>query len=139
MSLTIHIYSFGYHFSGIPQDPTGNKGGFVFDCRCLPNPGTQEVYRPLTGLDDLVKTYFGAYPEVQIYADTCFQLVSQAVHAYIKKDYTNLFVAFGCTGGQHRSVYQAELLHEQLKKIDGVIVELLHMESERWPSSSMPD
>lgn len=133
MSLVVRIYSFGYHVSGIPVDPTPNKGGFVFDCRCLPNPGRETAYKTLSGLDVEVQHYLKQFPVVQQFTETCAVLVRQAIHAYRERYFTGLMVAFGCTGGQHRSVYQAECLRQLLAQEPEVQLEVIHTERSRWP------
>ncbi len=135
MTLTVHIHSFGFRVSGIPADPTDHGGGFVFDCRGLPNPGREAQYHSLTGLDAAVQQYFSQYPEVQRFSDTALVLVKQTIQSYQKQNFTNLMVSFGCTGGQHRSVYQAELLRQHLISLAGVLVKLTHVEQPRWPQS----
>lgn len=126
--LTVTIYSFGFRKSGIPQDSTENGGGFVFDCRCLPNPGREERYQQQTGRDAEVQEYLQKFPEVEEFAQECFQLVNRAVEKYRQRNFTHLMVSFGCTGGQHRSVYQAEKLFAQLQSIPHLQVELFHTE-----------
>ncbi len=133
MALTLHLYSFGYHFSGVPTDPTGNGGGFVFDCRCLPNPGRFTEYQRLTGLDVQVCDFLDEASEVQEFAQQCLQLVQLAIRQYQQRGFTDLMVAFGCTGGQHRSVYQAEKLRSRLVHIPDLHIELIHTERENWP------
>ena len=133
MALTVHIHSFGFRVSGIPADSTDHGGGFVFDCRGLPNPGREAIYRSMTGLDAPVQEYFSHYPQVQRFAETATVLVEQTIQSYQEQNFTHLMVSFGCTGGQHRSVYQAELLREQLVRQEGVLVKVTHVEQERWP------
>lgn len=126
--LTVTIYSFGFRKSGIPKDSTENGGGFVFDCRCLPNPGREKHYQQQTGRDTEVQEYLQKFPEVEEFAQECFQLVNRAVENYTQRNFTHLMVSFGCTGGQHRSVYQAEKLFTQLQSIPHLQVELFHTE-----------
>ncbi|MBF0286549.1 MAG: ATP-binding protein [SAR324 cluster bacterium] len=133
MDLAIRIYSFGYQRSGIPADSTENNGGFVFDCRCLPNPGRDEKYRSLTGLDTPVQAYLKRYAVVQIFAESCAILVQLSIDNYLERKFTNLMVSFGCTGGQHRSVYQAELLRMYLKTQEGISLQVVHTEQPQWP------
>ena len=85
MLLTVHIHSFSFRVSGIPADSAGNGGGFVFDCRGLPNPGREEVYRSMTGLDAPVQKYFSHFPEVQRFAETARGLVEQTIQSYQKR------------------------------------------------------
>jgi len=114
MNPTVHIYSFSYHGTGIPFDPTGHGGGFVFDCRVLPNPGREEGYGGLTGKDPEVAAYLEAREETRIYWERVSGLVEEGIRAYAARGFPDLTVAFGCTGGQHRSVYFAERLARAL-------------------------
>lgn len=132
MALTVHLQSFGYLLSGIPEDPAGNGGGFVFDCRGLPNPGKEEPFRYLSGLDRPVQQYFRQFPVVKRFADTCSLLVEQTIERYLSMNFTDLVVSFGCTGGQHRSVYQSELLARRLARHDDVVVVVTHTEKSHW-------
>ena len=136
MVLTVHIHSFGYLLSGIPADPSGHGGGFVFDCRGLPNPGRETVYQSMTGLDALVREYMNLFPEVRRFAETSAALVQQTIQSYQEQQFTHLMVSFGCTGGQHRSVYQTELLKQQLSGQEGLIVQVTHLEQQRWPQQN---
>lgn len=112
--LTISIYSFGYFKSGIPADPTGNGGGFIFDCRGLPNPGRLDEFKLKTGLDPKVIEYLEKEPNVSKFIDHAFSLIMLTTENYAEREFTDLFIAFGCTGGQHRSVYCAERVTEML-------------------------
>ncbi|MEW6507995.1 MAG: RNase adapter RapZ [Bacteroidota bacterium] len=112
--LNVRINSFSYK-DKIPFDFTGNGGGFVFDCRSIPNPGRIEEYKTLTGKDELVKKYLDSQPEAQKFLKDSFDIVEQSVVNYINRGWTNLMVNYGCTGGQHRSVYCAESLSSFLK------------------------
>jgi len=113
--LTVTITSFSYK-KGIPQDMTSNGGGFVFDCRALPNPGRLPEYKNATGKDKSVIEYLEKHSEVQRFKELTTQLVLQSVENYLERKFSHLMVNFGCTGGQHRSVYFAEKLAEELKK-----------------------
>lgn len=126
-NLTVRIYSFGYHFSGIPNDPSGNNGGFVFDCRFLPNPGREDRYKQLTGKTGEVADYLSEFEMVDRFLKAIFQIIDSAVENYTERNFTDLMVSFGCTGGQHRSVFCAEKLAAHLKK-KGIRVKLFHTE-----------
>lgn len=113
--LTVTIHSFSYKV-GIPQDPTPNGGGFVFDCRALPNPGRYTVYKTLTGKDREVKEYLEKQEEIEVFKKSVFALVFQSITTYTERKFTHLMVNFGCTGGQHRSVYFAEAMAHEIKQ-----------------------
>lgn len=123
--LTVVINSFSYR-NNIPVDLSGNGGGFVFDCRAIPNPGRFEEYKILTGKDKPVQDFLDALPEAQNFLKETFNIVGQSVKKYIGNKWTNLMVNYGCTGGQHRSVYCAEKLAEHLKKEYDINVVLVH-------------
>ncbi|HRD79155.1 MAG: phosphotransferase [Saprospiraceae bacterium] len=129
--LTVTINSFSYKSGGIPEDPHGNGGGFVFDCRCINNPGRYEPYKKLTGRDEPVINFLKHHSHMGDYLNSVFHLVNDAVEDYIERSFTHLSVNFGCTGGQHRSVYAADALARHLKDKYGVRVELRHIEQER--------
>lgn len=124
LRLTVRVESFSYK-DGVPSDDLGHGGGFVFDCRALPNPGRQERYAKLTGKDAPVAEYLGGEAAVKGFLEHVAELVSQSVESYRRRNFTDLLVAFGCTGGRHRSVYCAERLAERLRRA-GVAVELRH-------------
>ncbi len=125
--LKITVYSFSYR-KGIPQDSSGNGGGFVFDCRGILNPGRYEHYKLLTGNDEEVIDFLENKTNVKEFLNNAFALVDMTVENYIKRKFTHLFVGFGCTGGQHRSVYCANQLAEHLRNNFNVNVELIHRE-----------
>jgi len=126
----VHIASFGYHRSGIPADPHGH-GGFVIDCRCLPNPVYEADLAMQSGLDADVVDYFHGFPTVSEFISATAELVDIAVRVYRERGYDRLAVSFGCTGGQHRSVYCAERLAGYLRDT-GVAVEVEHVERGAW-------
>lgn len=113
--LTVRIYSFSYR-SGIPFDETLHGGGFVFDCRGLPNPGRLEEYKLLTGKDPRVIEFLGRFEEVTGFTDHARALVEMHINNYLQREHTEMMVSFGCTGGKHRSVFCAEKLASDLQK-----------------------
>jgi aminoglycoside/choline kinase family phosphotransferase len=131
-ALTVSINSFSYR-RGIPVDESSNGGGFVFDCRAVHNPGRYDEYKAFTGKDEKVQEFFQKEPEMDEFLEAVFALVDRSMEKYIQRGFSSLMVNFGCTGGQHRSVYSAEKLHEHLQqKFDNknVIIKLRHRELE---------
>lgn len=128
--LVISLTSFSYK-SGIPRDTKGHGGGFVFDCRALPNPGRNIQFQNMTGKDLPVKEFLENETEVKNFLQNVFALVDQSVEVYLERKFNSLSVAFGCTGGQHRSVYCAESLARHLEKKFPVSVELKHTQVNR--------
>ena len=129
-NLTVRIFSFSFH-RGLPQDETGNGGGFVFDGRSLPNPGREERFKALTGKDAPVIDYLNQQESVHQFLASVMSLVDASVSNYQRRGFKNLMVSFGCTGGQHRSVYLAEQLAKHLRGKDGVEVVVRHREQEQ--------
>jgi aminoglycoside/choline kinase family phosphotransferase len=123
--LTVRIFSFSFH-RGLPKDETGNGGGFVFDGRSLPNPGREEQYKRLTGRDAPVIEYLNQQDSVHQFLANVTSLVDASVSTYKKRGFKNLMVSFGCTGGQHRSVFLAEQLAKHLRGRNGVELVLRH-------------
>lgn len=129
-NLTVRIVSFSFH-RGLLQDETGNGGGFVFDARSLPNPGREARFASLTGKDAAVIEYLNAQESVHQFLANATSLVDASVAAYQNRRFKNLMVSFGCTGGQHRSVFLAEQLAKHLSATDGLKVLVSHRELER--------
>ena len=128
--LTVRVFSFSFH-RGLPQDETGNGGGFVFDGRSLPNPGREESFKTLTGKDAEVIDYLNRQESVHQFLTSVMSLVDASVSTYQRRGFKHLMVSFGCTGGQHRSVYLAEQLAKHLRDKDGVEVVVRHREQEQ--------
>ncbi len=125
--LEVRVVSFAYK-KGIPNDPSGNGGGYVFDCRAINNPGKFERYNNFTGLDEPVIQFLEEDGEIVEFLDTIYPLVDNHVKRYLDRHFTNLMIAFGCTGGQHRSVYAAQHVAEHIFRKFGVKVVLIHRE-----------
>ena len=126
-SLVVRIYSFSYK-KGIPEDTSGNGGGYVFDCRSTHNPGRYEPYKKFTGLDECVIKFLEDDGEILTFLESVYRLADAHVQRYIERGFTSLMFSFGCTGGQHRSVYSAQHLAEHISKKFGVEVRLCHRE-----------
>lgn len=125
--LIVRVNSFSYH-KGIPEDPTGNGGGYVFDCRSTHNPGRYEPYKNLTGLDEPVIRFLEDDGEILVFLENVYQLADRHVARYIERGFTSLIFSFGCTGGQHRSVYCAQHLAEHIHDKFGIEVRINHRE-----------
>jgi aminoglycoside/choline kinase family phosphotransferase len=128
-NLVVRIFSFSFHRSQ-PKDEAGHGGGFVFDARCLPNPGREEGLQTLTGKDAPVIDYLNGYDSVRQFLAAAMTLVDATVDNYLRRGFKSLMVSFGCTGGQHRSVYLAEQLAKHLLGRPGLEVEVRHLELE---------
>ena len=127
--LTVRVLSFSYK-KGIPEDPSGNGGGYVFDCRGVHNPGRYEQYKQLTGLDQPVIDFLEKDGEITTFLSHVYALADAHVARYIKRGFTHLQFCFGCTGGQHRSVYSAQHTAEYIHQKFGVKVEIIHREQQ---------
>ena len=125
--LVVKVFSFSYR-KGIPEDESGNGGGYVFDCRSSHNPGRYEPYKKLTGLDEPVIRFLEDDGEILTFLDSVYKLADAHVRRYIQRGFTSLMFAFGCTGGQHRSVYSAQHLAEHLHEKFGIEVRVCHRE-----------
>ncbi len=128
--LIVSINSFSYK-SGIPVDHSGNDGGFVFDCRSLHNPGRYDEYKMLTGKDKQVVEFLNNQADIKEFLEDVRSIVDRAVNNYLQRNFTNLMINFGCTGGQHRSVFLAEELAHHIKKKFNVEVSLNHTELDK--------
>ena len=124
--LVVRIYSFSY-FRGIPDDFSGNGGGYVFDCRHILNPGSYPEFKYLTGLDKETETFFTENTTMHSFLNNVFPIIEMTVKRYLERDFKNLQVCFGCTGGQHRSVYAAQKLFEHLQST-GTKAKIEHLE-----------
>jgi len=127
--LTVRVMSFAYK-KGIPNDISGNGGGYVFDLRAVNNPGKYDKYKSMTGLDKPVVQFLESESDIKTYLEHVYALVDATVKRYMERGFTNLMVCFGCTGGQHRSVYCAQHTAEHLNEKFNVKVELIHREQD---------
>ncbi len=128
-ALQISLSSFSFIQGGIPVDYLGNGGGHVFDCRPLPNPGREAQYKRLTGLDQEVKEYLEKHEVIDEFFENVSQIIALSVENYLQRNFKNLKISFGCTGGQHRSVYFAERCFAWLKEnYPNIVIKLEHRE-----------
>lgn len=131
-TVAVRVVSFSYR-AGVPEDPWRNGGGFVFDCRGLPNPFWESGLRGFRGKDEPVVAFFREREaEIAPFLDAAESLVLQTIRVFQTDGRTRLQAAFGCTGGQHRSVYMAERLAERLRRVPGVSVEVVHLAESHW-------
>ena len=132
MSLQISINSFSYK-KNIPEDLSGNGGGFVFDCRGIYNPGRIEYYKKLSGLDYEVREFLETQSKIKDFLNHTLALIDITVNNYLERNFEHLQINYGCTGGQHRSVYCAEATAAHLyEKYPEVIVKVVHSNRENW-------
>ncbi len=129
--LALRIFSFSFHQSAAPKDESGHGGGFIFDARALPNPGREERFKSLTGKDTAVIDYLGAQASVREFLAGATAMVEASVKNYQERGFDSLMVGFGCTGGQHRSVYLAEALALHFRGRQGLDVLVRHVEMEK--------
>lgn len=135
--LKVRVTSFSYKIGGIPSDLSGNGGGFVFDCRALHNPGRYQPYKKINGRTEPVKAFLQEKSRIHEFLEDVYSLVDPAVENYLERNFKDLMVNFGCTGGMHRSVYSADRLTEHLQAKYGVAVDLKHIEQgihEEYPA-----
>jgi hypothetical protein len=125
--LVVRVYSFSFA-KGIPVDESGNGGGYVFDCRSTHNPGRYEPYKKLTGLDEPVIRFLEDDGEILTFLDSAYKLADAHISRYIQRGFTDLMFSFGCTGGQHRSVYSAQHLAIHIHEKFGIEVRVCHRE-----------
>ncbi len=130
-NLVLKIYSFSFHRSAQPEDEGGHGGGFIFDARALPNPGREDRFKSLTGKDAAVIEYLDAEASVRDFLAGAASMVEASVKNYQERGFSSLMVGFGCTGGQHRSVYLAEALARHFRGREGLDVVVRHVEMEK--------
>lgn len=129
--LTVDISSFSYK-KGYPPSKEGNGGGFIFDCRFLNNPGRYEEYRHLTGKDQSVIEFLQKNSDIDKFLESVWEITDRAVYNYLERGFSSLQIGFGCTGGQHRSVYSAEATAKHIERtFPEVKIELKHFEQDR--------
>ena len=128
--LKVYVTSFSYR-SGIPEDTSGNGGGFVFDCRGLHNPGRYDEYKTLNGKDEKVIEFLKTKSEADEFLQDTWKVIMRSIKEYQKRGFENLMVNYGCTGGQHRSVYCAETTGKYLESVPGIEVGVRHIEMEK--------
>ena len=132
--LNINVRSFSYK-KGIPTDPTGNGGGFVFDCRGILNPGRIQEYKTQTGRDEAVKKYLETETKIAVFLEGVFKVIDISIEDYLNRDFENLEINFGCTGGRHRSVDSADATAKYInEKFPEAQVTLHHVvqEEKNW-------
>jgi RNase adaptor protein for sRNA GlmZ degradation len=130
--LVVKIHSFSYLKNGYPVDASANGGGYVFDCRGILNPGRIDAYKKQTGQDKPVKDFLEQQTLMPQFLNSIYDIIDITVENYIQRGFESLEINFGCTGGQHRSVYAAEAVQRHLKNKFGVKTELQHLNNENW-------
>ncbi|MDL1913759.1 MAG: ATP-binding protein [Bergeyella sp.] len=131
--LQVDVHSFSYKKGGIPRDSTGNGGGYCFDCRGILNPGRIDEYKSLTGRDESVQEFLETKTKMPIFLENVKSVILISIDNYIERGFEHLQINFGCTGGQHRSVYAAEKVYQFLKeRYSGIEVCLFHDEQPQW-------
>lgn len=135
LKLQVHISSFSYKKNGVPKDRSQHGGGYVFDCRGIKNPGRYNAYKHLSGLDAPVKIFLERETRMPEFVNHMYGLVSLNIEDYMSRGFEHLSVAFGCTGGQHRSVYAAEQLAAYIKSRYNIPVTLEHLNKDNWVTS----
>ena len=129
--LLIEVNSFSYK-KGIPEDKSGNGGGFVFDCRGILNPGRFDAYKTLSGESKSVIDFLEQQTKMNEFLNSIFDIVDISVEDYLKRNFEHLVINFGCTGGQHRSVYAANQTARHLRNKYKVNVKLEHTNKDNW-------
>jgi hypothetical protein len=130
--LLVNVNSFSFIKTGYPKDETKNGGGFVFDMRGILNPGRFDEYKHLSGLDKPVKDFLEQQTKMPDFLNSVYSIIDISVEEYIRRGFENLVINFGCTGGQHRSVYAAEAITRHLRNKFKVKIELSHQNRENW-------
>ncbi len=131
-TLTVEINSFSYK-NGYPKDPSGNGGGFAFDCRGIQNPGRIDEYKTQSGLDEGVQKYLHQETEMHTFLAYIFKTLEISIDEYLRREFTHLQINYGCTGGQHRSVYAAEQTASFIaQKYPQILVQVHHTNRENW-------
>ncbi|GAB2830041.1 RapZ C-terminal domain-containing protein [Ferruginibacter profundus] len=136
--LVVTINSFSFIKTGYPKDDTANGGGFVFDMRGILNPGRFDDYKHLSGLDKPVKDFLEQQTKMPEFLNSVYSIVDIAVEDYIRRGFESLMINFGCTGGQHRSVYAAEAIARHLRNKFKVKIVLNHTNKENWKTEIPP-